>query len=75
MCAGILGVLGLLTPVFIQAADIPLTPYVEALFPNSEPLSLFCLPDGTGNPPAEAFNTFGQRPGTELSAGRHLVDG
>ena len=60
MCAGILGVLCLLTPVITQAADIPLMPYVEAVFPTSEPLSLFCLPDGTGNPPIEAFNALGQ---------------
>lgn len=58
--AVILGSLVLLIPVFIQAADIPVPPYVEVFFPTSEPMSLFCLPDGGGKGFTEANNGIGE---------------
>lgn len=58
--AVIIGPLVFLTPVFVQAADIPLQPYVEVFFPTSEPISLFCRPDGGGNGFTEANNEIGE---------------
>jgi hypothetical protein len=48
-------------PTQIFAANIPVEPYVEASFATEGPLSLFCSPNGAGNPFTEAFNQFGDQ--------------
>jgi|GEM_PF-1212842 len=58
------GVVALLAAGFagaLWAADIPVVPYVEVSFATPGPLSLFCLPDGSGNPFTEAYNSLGQK--------------
>lgn len=48
-------------PVPVPATEIPIIPYVEVEIATEGPLSLFCVPDGSGNAFTEAYNQLGEQ--------------